>query len=130
MSESTIVRLAEKLNISLDQAQAVWQVTRQAMFDTLKSGESVDMGFVYLMPTLKKARRRHSFKLSTSVTTPEQYSLKIIVPPHIQAVLSGNEALSPFVWLSRSALKGLPASEKDSLRSQNLDYYRLKGVTV
>lgn len=130
MSDNTVIRLAEKLNISVDQASAVWQVARQAMYDSIHAGESVDLGFVYLMPALRKSRRRHDFSLNAAVTIPEQHSVKMIVPPHVVGALSGEEALSPFIWLTRSALKGLPQAEKDALRKQNLDYYRLKGVTV
>ncbi len=130
MSEKAVIQLAEELGISLEQANAVWLKARQAMFKTLYRGDAIDLGFAYLMPTLKPARKRHDFGVKAPITVPPQTTLKMTVPPHVQEALAGKTLLSPYVFLTRSQLKNLPIGELDGLKSQRLDYYRLKGVTV
>jgi nucleoid DNA-binding protein len=130
MSEKAVVQLAEELGITVEQANAVWLKARQAMFKTLYRGDAVDLGFAYLMPTQKAARKRHDFSVNASVTVPPQTTLKMTVPPHVQEALAGKTMLSPYVFLTRSQLKNLPIHELDTMKANRLDYYRLKGVTV
>jgi hypothetical protein len=130
MSEHTVAILAADLNITLEQANALWLKTRQAVFKSLQQGAAVDLGFAYLMPGIKASRRRHDFGTGGTIVTPEQRTLKMHIPPHVKGVLEGHSELSPYVWLTRSQLKGLRPEEMDGLRRAGTDYYQLKGVTV
>lgn len=130
MSEKAVVQFANELGISLEQANAVWLKMRQAMFKTLYQGDSIDLGFAYLMPVQKGPRKRHDFQAGAPVTVPSQSTIKLTVPPHVQEALAGKVLLSPYVFLTRSQLKALPIEEQNSMKAQRLDYYRLKGVTV
>lgn len=129
MSEQVVSTLAQELGITLEQANALWLKTRQSMFNVLQRGGSVDLGFGYVMPATRAARRRHDFLAGNTVVTPEQLTLKMHVPPHIRDVLSGCAELCPYVWMTRSQIKALPQAYMDELRRQGNDYYRLKGVT-
>lgn len=129
MSEQTVSLLAKELSISLEQANAIWLKTRQAMLTTILNGGSVDLGFAYLSPAKKAARRRHDFGAKSTIVTPEQPTIKILVPPHVKDVLAGKAALCPYIWMTRSRIKGLSVAEQEELRRQGNDYYRLKGVT-
>lgn len=130
MSEQAIANLAEELGVTLEQAGALWQKTRQAMFKTLADGHAVDLGFAYLQQTVKAGKRRHDFALQQTVVVPDQISLKMLVPPHIRTVLNGNAELDQHVWMTRAQIKRLSPALKDELKRKGCDYYQLKGVTA
>lgn len=130
MSEQAIINLAEELNLTVEQASAVWLKTRRAMFKTLASGHPVDLGFGYLSQVLRTGKRRHDFTIGDTVVVPDQVSLKMMVPPHIRRVLNGNAQLSPYIWMTRGQLKRVDTATKAELKRQGCDYYQLKGVTA
>lgn len=130
MSEQAVQRIAGELGISFEQANAVWLKVRQACFKTLMEGLPVDLGFAYLSPHTKAPHRRHHFRSGQAVMVPMTHTLKAIVPPHVQDALAGKAALSPYVFMTRTQIKGLPIGEQDELARQRLNYYRLKGVTA
>ena len=130
MSEDTVKRLANSLNIPVQQAAALWLKTRQAMFETLQDGMSVDLGFCYMSPGLKKSQRRHDFQSGLSVTVPQTRTLRIKIPPHVRDVLEGRAVLSEYIWMTRSQIKGLEKSVRATLDNRDLTYYRLKGASV
>lgn len=129
MSEKAVAQLAKSLDLPLDQANAVWLKVREAMFNTVRDGDPLDLGFAYIKPAFKKPRKRHDFGANATIHVPGQTTLKILVPPHAQDALAGKAALSPYIFMTRSQIKGLPDAERDALARQRLDYYRLKGVT-
>lgn len=131
MSEMTVNILAAKLNISEEQANVLWLKARQAILETLLQGSNVDLGIGCLQGRQLQSRRRFDFTTQMTITTPPRRSLKIITPPHVKALLSGDvAAVSPFLWMTRSQLKNLSAIDKAELAASGLDYYALKGVTV
>lgn len=128
MSEHTVSVLSRELNISLEQANALWLKTRQSMWESLQAGHPVDLGFAYLNPTVKKPTRRYDFSVQSSVMVPELRTLRMLIPPHALKAMAG-APLSPFVWMTRRQLKELSPAEQDELRRQGNDFYQLKGVS-
>lgn len=129
MSEQAVQQIANDLGIPFEQANAVWLKVRQACYKTLMNGLPVDLGFAYLNPHMKPAHSRHNFKQGQQVMVPMTYTIKALVPPHVQDALAGKAVLSPYVFMTRVQIKSLPREELDELARQRLDYYRLKGVT-
>lgn len=129
MSEQAVHRISQELGISYEQANAVWLKVRKAMFGALLEGMPVDLGFAYLLPTIRAPRQRHHLKSGQTITMPTLHTLKMLVPPHVQDALGGKAALSPYVFMTRPQLKNLPRAELDELERQRLSFYRLKGVS-
>ena len=129
MSEKVVEILSHELNITPEQASALWLHARKAATAALAAGSSVDLGFAYITPEVKSARRRYDFSSQTTVVTPRTHGLKLLLPPHMRDVLAGKAKPHPLMYATRTQLRRVTPEEQRDLEAENLNFYRLKGVS-
>lgn len=130
MSDEFIERAAAKLGMTPAEFGPVWAAMCEEMFETLREGLPVDLGFSYINLTSAAPRRRYDLRAQTTVVAPTRLKLRFTVPPHVNHCLGNQEKLSWAVFLTRQQLKALPEDKKRELDSAGLKYYDLKGVTA
>ena len=55
--------------------------------------------------------------------------LKLLLPPHMRDVLAGKAKPHPLMYATRTQLRRVTPEEQRELEAENLNFYRLKGVS-